>query len=202
MRICEIAQVTRGYNCPKDNSTTDSNKGTEIYPLNFSDVGSDEIHVPEKKYFIHSKTAKKYIISVYDVILPATYTANILAKAVCIPVKKKYDNNEDYGGRLLVYSQNIVLISLYNPEGDDDSMYYKPNELATLLNTGKMQQKLKNDVYTKTKGILIDNLRQLEIPYPTPELKQKLKEFEEKTNKLEKCKKELEEKMQELNNLI
>lgn len=200
MRICEIAQVTRGYNCPKDNLTTDSNKGTEIYPLNFSDVDSDEIHVPEKKYFIHSKTAEKYEISVFDVILPATYTANILAKYIAKPVEKMYENKKEF--KHFVYSQNIVLISLYKPKEEDDFMYYKPNELATLLNTEKMQQKLKDDVYTKTKGILIDNLRQLEIPYPTPELKQKLEEVKEKTNELEKCRKELEEKIQELNNLI
>ena len=199
MRICEIAQVTRGYNCPKDNLTTDSNKGKEIYPLNFSDISSNEINVPEKKFFINSSTALKYLISVYDIVLPATYTANILAKCIFSIVKRKYDNNEQLD-KPFIYSQNVVLIRLYKPE--KDYIYYMPNELTTLLNTEKMQQKLKSNVYTKTKGILIANLCQLELPYPTPELKQKLKEVEEKTNELEKCKKELEEKMQELNNLI
>ena len=192
IKLQEITTIiSRGYNYLKVNNVLDSNTGRATYIVDFKDIENNKIACENKIFLKNNENIfEKYCLSAYDIILPPSINANIKVKCIAETAKNIMNKEPKYSFPLILYSQNVVFIRLSKPAGN--YMLYEPHELATLLNTEIMKQKLINTIYSNNKVILIDKLRHFEIPYPTEELKLKLREIEECQKNFTKLNNEIE----------
>lgn len=159
--------ISRGFNYARSEISKNKFDGYSVPQIGFSDIYEDgTFYTNNQVVFIRKRVADNYFVSNEDIILPPTTTTLPKAKGV----------GNYLGGVMLgkfVYSQNVVIIRL---EENAPITHY---ELLKLLNTPKIQTRLLEEVYTgeRVKSVSIEKLKKFEIPLPTKEQKEILKQL-------------------------
>ena len=182
VEICSV--ISRGFNYARSEISEDKFCGYSVPQIGFSDIHEDgTFNTNNQIVFIKKSLANNYLVSNKDVILPPTTTALPKAKGI---------GNYLKGGVMLdkfVYSQNVVIIRL------EENAPITNFELLKLLNTPKIQTRLLEEVYTgkRVKSVSIEKLRNFEIPLPTKEQREILKQLLDCEQELNTLNKQLEQ---------
>ncbi len=179
IEICSV--ISRGFNYDRSEISEDKFCGYSVPQIGFSDIHEDgTFNTDNQIVFIRKSIANNYLVSNKDVILPPTTTALPQAKGI----KKDGVMLDKF-----VYSQNAVIIRL------EENAPITHFELIKLLNIQKIQTRLLEEVYTgkRVKSVSIEKLRNFEIPLPTKEQREILKQLLDCEQELYTLNKQLEQ---------